>query len=37
MSVSVKPGATDVTAMPDGPSARASDWPKAMIPALLAP
>ena len=37
MSVSVKPGATDVTAMPCGPSARASDWPNAISPALLAP
>ena len=37
MSVSVSPGATAVTAMPRGPSARASDWPNAISPALLAP
>ena len=37
MSVSTNPGATVATAMPYGASARASDWPKAFSPALLAP
>src|SRR3954449_799033 len=37
MSVSVNPGATAVTTMPRGPRSLASDWPNAIIPALLAP
>ena len=37
MSVSVNPGATETTEMPCPPSARASDWPNAISPALLAP
>src|SRR3954447_21788877 len=37
MSVSVKPGATAVTVIPRGPRSRASDWPKAIIPAFDAP
>ncbi len=37
MSVATYPGATDITAIPCGASARASDWPKAFMPALLAP
>src|SRR5215470_8049133 len=37
MAVSTKPGATVATAIPCGASARASDWPNAFSPALLAP
>ena len=37
MSVSTKPGATVATAIPYGARARASDWPNAFRPALLAP
>src|ERR1700689_5313925 len=36
MSVSTNPGATVLTAMPWWPRARASDWPSAFRPALLA-
>jgi hypothetical protein len=37
ISVSTNPGATVATRIPYRPRARASDWPSALSPALLAP
>ena len=37
MSVSTKPGATVITAIPCGPSSRASDWPNEVSAAFEAP